>query len=535
MNNAPAKPTAKDLNALQRNALMQQALGALRMNPRNLDALFTVAGLQGAEENFDAAIATLNKALALNKKNPDVLRRLVSAANDKNDMPLARKYVRKLIEVEPRNPANYRSMGLIIELMGNPAQAIEAYLKAEKLAPADPSTLHDIGRCHGLKGDHAGAVEYYAKAIEADPQYGLALYSYASARKFKPEEVDPFIAQVRAALTQERNTRDGSVHANLHYAAGKVLDENGRHEEAFEEFRRANELRKTERDGPPVVQFVNAMETFTRETLADHAGLGNPTRQPIFILGMPRSGTTLTESICGAHSKVTAGDEQTFMSSIASSLGSHTAAPGAYTASIARLDRRRTLELADRYLAATKHVAGDTPHFTDKLPHNFLYIGVINLLFPNAPIILCRRHPLDNCFSLYSNSMGKYHNEYKTDLTRLGLYYRQYCRLVDHWKTVLPGRFHEVFYEDMVANTELNARAIIDYLGLEWEDAVLERGNSQRSVRTLSGWQVRQPVYQTSKGKWRAYEKQLQPLRDAIGPYVESYERELEALSKGAA
>jgi tetratricopeptide (TPR) repeat protein len=497
--------------------------------------LVTIAGLQGAEENYDAAIATLTKALAINKKNPEIMRRLVSAANDKNDLPLARKYIRKLIEMEPRNPGNYRSLGLIVELMGNPAQAIESYMKAEKLQPGDPSTLHDIGRCYGLKGDHGGAVEYYRKSLDADPHYGLALYNYAVSRKFRPDEVDAFIAQVRTAATMDKNTADGGVHANLYYAIGKVLDETGRYEEAFEAFRTANNLRKTERDSPPMIQFLNAMQTFTREVFNEHAGRGNPTRQPIFVLGMPRSGTTLTESICGAHSKITAGDEQVFMSEIASSLGSHTAAAGAYARSLQRLNRERTLELAERYLSACRHVAGDTPHFTDKLPHNFLNIGLITLLFPNAPIILCRRHPLDNCFSLFSNSMGKYHNEYKTDLTRLGLYFRQYCQLIDYWKSVLPGRFHEVFYEDLVANTEFNARAIIAHLGLEWEDSVMARDNSQRSVRTLSGWQVRQPVYQTSKGKWRHYERQLAPLRDAIGPYVESYERELEALTKDAA
>ena len=433
-------------------------------------------------------------------------------------------------------PDNYRSYGLVVELMGNAAQAIEIYMKADALHTRHASTLHDIGRCYGLKGDHANALEYYRKSLDADPHYGLALYNYATSRKFTPEEADVFLKQAGEAATMEKNTSDSSVHANLHYAMGKVLDDVGRHDEAFEQFRLANELRKPERSGPPMVQFLNTVETFTRETFADHRGMGNPTRQPIFILGMPRSGTTLTESLCGAHSLVTAGDEPTFMSEIAGSLGSHTATMGAYANSVRRLDRRRTLELAQRYLNSCKHIAGDTPHFTDKLPHNFLNIGLITLLFPNASIILCRRHPLDNCFSLYSNSMGKYHNEYKTDLTRLGLYYRQYCQLVEHWKSVLPGRFHEVFYEDMVANTELNARAMISHLGLEWEDGVMERNNSQRSVRTLSGWQVRQPVYQTSKGKWRAYEKHLQPLREAIGPYVESYERELEELaSKSAA
>ncbi len=523
--------TALDLNTMQRMALMSRAQAELQRNPRNVDAWLTLAGLQGAEKNLSAAMESLLKALAINKKDIGILRRLVSAANDMNDMPAARKYARKLIELEPRKAEHHKSLGLILEVMGNPAQAIDSFRKANQLEPGSAQTLHDIGRCHGLLGEHDKAIEYFRRSLEADPYYPFPLYNYAVSRKFGREEADALIAQCFESEKRETTRSSPPAHANLHYAIGKLLDETSRPKEAFGHFAEGNRLRNPGTRKPPLVPIINTIDAFRRDTFREPRPYGLQTRQPIFICGMPRSGTTLTESLCGAHSMVTAGDEQTFVTEIADALGLSSDTPGAYRQSIDMLTSVDLRTLGERYLSSTRHIAGSTAHFTDKLPHNFVHIGLISLIFPNAKIILCRRHPLDNCFSLFSNSMSKFHNAYKTDLTTLGLYFRQYCKLLDHWRQVLPGRFHEVLYEDLVANTELNARAMIEYLGLEWEDGVMERSGSQRSVRTLSGWQVRQPVYQTSRGRWRLYEKELAPVTEALGPYVEAYEQELANLT----
>ncbi len=525
--------TALDLNAMQRMALMSRAQAELKRNPRNVEAWLTLAGLQGAEKNMAAAMQSLLKALAIKKKDTGILRRLVSAANDMNDMPTARKYVRKLIEIEPRKAEHHKSLGLVLEMMGSPAQAIESFRKADQLEPGSAQTLHDIGRCMGLMGEHEQAIEYFRKALEADRFYPLALYNYAVSRKFSREEADALIASSMESETRATSRADPAMHANLHYGMGKLYDETGRPAEAFEHFAKANALRDPGLAAAPVSGFIATVDAFRKEIFQQPRIKGHDSAQPIFICGMPRSGTTLTESLCGGHSMVSAGDEQVFMSEIAGSLGSGSDQPGAYRRNIEALGSTQLRDLGERYLASCKHIAGTTAHFTDKLPHNFMNIGLISLIFPNAKIILCRRHPLDNCFSLYSNSMSKFHNRYKTNLKYLGLYYRQYAQLLDHWRQVLPGRFHEVMYEDLVANTELNARAMIDYLGLEWENGVMERSGSQRSVRTLSSWQVRQPVYQTSKGKWKLYEKQLAPVAEAIGPYIDAYEKELQLLTDG--
>ena len=192
-----------------------------------------------------------------------------------------------------------------------------------------------------------------------------------------------------------------------------------------------------------------------------------------------------------------------------------------------------SLKKAQAYMDNMSSVVGITKHFTDKLPHNFLRIGMIKLLFPKAKIIHCRRRPLDNCVSLFTNSMRSFHNSYKTDLVKLGLYYRKYVSLMTYWREIFPGEIYDVYYEDLVANTELNARQMIKYIGLEWEDSVMDRQSSQKSVKTLSAWQVRQPVYTTSAGRWRNYEKHLVPLIDTLGPIVQKYEDELAMIASG--
>jgi len=527
----PSQP-ARDYTASQRLALIRAAREALRRDPRNVEALLAVAGLLGVDRNFGEAIPLLEKAHALRKREPDILRRLVGACNDAGNFPLGRKYAKKLVELEPRVAQNHKTYGLMTEMLGFPAAAIEAYLRADALAPGSPETQHDIGRCHGMTGEHEKAQAAYLRALELDPTYGLALFSYSSSHKFTPGEVDDFVARIGKAIPL---AKDPAIHANLHYAAGKALDDAGRADEAFPWFVRANDLRRPEEPANLTAPFVNTIEAFSRDFVRSRTGFGLATRQPIFVLGMPRSGTTLTESLCAGHSKVTAGDERTVLNAIAKNMGRDSGVAGAYAGNLRSLAPAEFRQLGEEYLRQTRAIAGTTPHFTDKLPHNFLNIGLIGLILPDAAIVHCRRHPLDNCLSLYQNSLQRFHNDYKTDLIRLGMHYRQYLQLMDHWRGVFPGRILDVFYEDLVANTEWNARAVIAHLGLDWEDSVLERSQSQRSVRTASAWQVRQPVYQTSSGRWRRYEKHLGPLIDAIGPAnIEAYERELAAIGDKA-
>ena len=304
----------------------------------------------------------------------------------------------------------------------------------------------------------------------------------------------------------------------------------GRHDEAFQFYSEGN--RNSTKNSKPdsTFEITNVRAAVSGTYLQQRKNFGVADASPIFIVGMPRSGTTLTESLCGAHSKIFPGDELPYFPALFKSLGMRGELPKAFVSAVQEMTEEFSVELAQTYLSRVRPIVGNAEFFTDKLPHNFVRVGLIKLLFPNAKIIHCRRHPLDNCVSIFTNSMRKFHNTYKSDLKTLGLYYRQYWQLMQHWREIMPGAMHEVYYEDMVANTELNARDLIAHIGLEWEDGVMDRQNSQKSVKTLSAWQVRQPVYTSSAGRWRVYEKHLGPLIDILEPIVEQYEAELAAL-----
>lgn len=483
-------------------------------------------------KNFAGAIAGLQKALAVRKKDPVILRWLVAIANDADDLLLARKYVRKLVEVEPRLSVNHVFHGTILDRLGKFDDAIKAYRKADRLAPNTPKTLIAIGRAYATNGNHEEALSHYQQALAIEPYNDYALHNCAQAKKYDEEEALALVGQAEAAM--EHVATDGN-RARLHFAAGKVLDDAKRYYDAFRHFKAANDLVRPEQPRDMALTFANTKETFPDKAFFDERqDIGPDTDRPIFIVGMPRSGTTLTESLCAAHSLVTAGDEQNAIGALAVQLGRDTP-NNPYKGMIGALSAEHAEAFASAYLEHCEQTVGTaTPRFTDKMPHNFLNVGLIALLFPNAKIIHCRRHPLDTCLSLYSKHMAQsFHLQYKADLTLLGDHCRAYLDLMDHWQTVLPGKVHDVFYEDLVANTEWNARAIVDYLGLEWEDGVMERADSQRRVATASQWQVRQPVYQSSKGRWRRYEAHLGPLIEAIGQdRLDAYEQELAALDR---
>ncbi|QKV19636.1 tetratricopeptide repeat-containing sulfotransferase family protein [Oricola thermophila] len=480
--------------------------------------------------NYAGALKGLQKAHAVARKNTEIMRWLVAVANDADDLFLARKFARRLVETEPNVAVNHVFLGTVLDRLGKTEDAIKAFRKADRLQPGVPKTLMAIGRAYATTGKHDEALRYFGKALEADPYNDAAIHNSAQSKKYGEEEALELVRQAEAALPHAKaNTNK----ARLHFAAGKVLDDIKRHDEAFAHFKAANDLVNPEKPRDMSITFRNTRNAFPDAAFFEaRKDIGASTERPIFIVGMPRSGTTLTESLCAAHSLVTAGDEQTAMGALAAQLG-RDAAGDHYQRLIASLSTEHAEAFANAYLEHCEQTVGTkTPRFTDKMPHNFLNVGLIALLFPNAKIIHCRRHPLDSCLSLYSKHMAQeFHLQYKADLARLGEHCREYLDLMDHWHSVLPGRVHDLYYEDLVANTELNARAIMDFLGLEWEDRVMQRSDSQHRVATASQWQVRQPVYQSSKGRWRRYEKHLGPLIEAIGQErLDAYEQGLAAL-----
>ena len=339
-----------------------------------------------------------------------------------------------------------------------------------------------------------------------------ALWGFAIARKF--EDGDPEIATIEQIL-RDPNLRSDQ-RAPLHHALGKIYNDIGRYEDALDHFIQGKkykgmkfhmELHKR--------TYANLRRIFTKTFFAARPGFGNGEARPVFIVGMPRTGTTLTEQILASHPKIHGLGELPDMRKIGQTLNYGQPEPGAFSDAVEAMPAKDARGLADRYLRVMARMPEGTVLGTDKSPHNFELLGVIALLFPNAHIIHCRRDPMDTCVSCFMQNFNESHG-YNSDLSIIGAYYREYAWLMDHWRAVLPLKMFELDYEKMVADQEGMSRKLIDFLGLEWDDACLEFFNTERTVATPSRWQVRQPIYTTSVKRWKRYGAYLDPLKEAL-------------------
>jgi hypothetical protein len=276
---------------------------------------------------------------------------------------------------------------------------------------------------------------------------------------------------------------------------------------------------------PVLTETVNddLVAYFSADFFRERAGAGNPDPSPIFIVGMPRSGSTLVEQIIASHSKVEGTSELPYIGRLTKSLNRNRADGMRYPQVLSELEDRHFNRLGQNYLdMARMHRVEGTPHFIDKMPNNFPLVGFIHAILPNARIIDARRHPLDACTGnlrqLYARGQT-----FSYDQTDIGEYYLQYQRMMDHWDEVLPGKVLHVQYEEVVADLETQVKRILDYLALPWEDACLNFHNTDRAVRTASSEQVRQPIYTSGIGFWRHYEAQLEELKEVLEPILDRY------------
>ena len=263
-----------------------------------------------------------------------------------------------------------------------------------------------------------------------------------------------------------------------------------------------------------------AIELFTPQFFDDNAGHGDPSPDPIFIVGLPRSGSTLLEQILSSHSKVDGTHELPDLGKIIRDNEKITGPRLRYPTSVANLDAEDFKLLGAQYIERTHRHRGNCPFFTDKAPNNFAHVGLLHLILPNAKIINARRHPLDSCFGSYKQLFAQ-GQPFTYDLTELGEYYMQYQRLMDHWHEVLPGKVLDVNYEEVVADLEGQIRRILEYCELEWEESCLSFNETKRSVKSASSEQVRKPIYKSAVNTWKRYESHLDALIEVLEPLLE--------------
>ncbi|HEV2230323.1 MAG TPA: sulfotransferase [Steroidobacteraceae bacterium] len=407
--------------------------------------------------------------------------------------------------------------------LGQHERAVAEYRELLEGA-AQPADLH-LSIAHSLKtlGRSTEAVAEYRAAAAARPDFGDAYWSLANLKTYRFGETE--VAAMRAA--EAAPTTSAVDRCHLCFALGKALEDRGQYAESFACYARGNGLRRAESRYRPELHEQNTrlqIEVCTPQLFAHHKDAGAAAADPIFIVGLPRSGSTLIEQILASHSQVEGTHELADVPRIVADLRGREADAGdpRYPAALAQMSDGDFRRLGEKYLSDTRVYRTGKPRFIDKMPNNFRHIGLIHLMLPNAAIIDARREPMACCFGNFKQLFAK-GQEFAYAIDDLARYYRTYLELMRHWDRVLPGRVLRVQHEELVDDLEGNVRRILEHCGLAFEGGCVEFYKTERSVRTASSEQVRQPIYREGLDQWRHYEPWLEPLRAALGDALTRY------------
>lgn len=428
-----------------------------------------------------------------------------------------------LLAKEPEKPSHLALRASILVRMGDFENAIPCYENILERYPAQPSILLSYGHALKTVGQQDKAVEAYRKAITMRPSFGDAYWSLANLKTFRFEDKE--LDAMREQQQSQGGSREDFYH--LCFALGKALEDRKQYDESFKYYHLGNAIKEklSGYSADDIDNFVCRMKAACPPELFTEAqGKGYPASDPIFIVGLPRSGSTLLEQILASHSQVEGTKELIQILAIARRLGGNRkkSEPSMYPDNLSELKSGQLQELGQEYIDRTRVQRGDRPFFIDKMPNNFLHIGLIALILPNAKIIDARRHPMAACFSGFTQLFAR-GQSFTYGLRNIGRYYRNYVDLMDHWDSVLPGRVLRVQYEDMVADTENQVHRMLDHCGLEFQQSCLQFHKTERAVRTASSEQVRRPIYSGALEHWRNYETYLDELKQALGPVLERY------------
>lgn len=430
----------------------------------------------------------------------------------------------RLLAVDPRNPGYRNLHAVVLSHVGEVERSCALYEQLLREYPANAKVWLSYGHVLKTAGRQQDCIAAYRQCIAREPKLGEAYWSLANLKTFRFTAED--LATMRAQLAEPRL---GDVdRLNFHFALGKAHEDAGEAAIAFEHYEQGNALQRKRLpyDQPLNRARMRRLKTlFTPEFFAARRGLGHESSAPIFILGMPRAGSTLVEQILASHSAVEGTSELPNIITLARDLRARAddAELRGYAEVLARLDAPGLRELGERYLRGTQiYRKTDRPYFIDKMPNNFLHVGLIHSILPNARIIDARRHPLGCCFSNFKQLYAK-GQRFSYGLADMGSYYRDYVELMTHFDAVLPGRVHRVIYEHLVEDTETEVKRLLEYCGLPFEPGCLRFFENDRPVRTASSEQVRRPIYREGVDQWRQFDPWLAPLKESLGSVLETY------------
>jgi len=523
------------------------------------------AGIVHSREGRRAeAIEVFRDVLKRKPDNVDAMRHLAFAYwQEKKKLLDAEALLRRATQLAPDYIGAWLTLGSLLLDSGKPLDAIEVYLTTTKLEPKNSETWGGLGNAYGramypekaveafkrsidlnpnvprvhsaygyeLKtiGDQEGALRAFRTAIQTRPELGDVYWTMANLKvfKFEDHEVETMLQQV------ERDDLTENADIHFRFALGKAMEDRKDYDQAWHYYHSGNQRQRMTVEHEPIemeIRHEEIRKVFTREFLQEREGQGYEVPDPIFIVGLPRSGSTLVEQILASHSQVEGTSELPDLGRIAESIGRYRTDGVHYPEAVMGLRDRDILAYGQEYIQASqRHRVTDKPFFTDKLPNNFPLVGFAHLILPNAKVINARRHPFDSCLGGYKQLFGRGQN-FTYSMLDLAHYYQQYDAMIKHWHEVLPGKVLDVHYEETVTDLEGQVRRILEHCDLAFEESCVRFHETERAVKTASSEQVRQPIYTGAMGKWRRYEKHLGMWFEQLGYIVD----ELPEVSKNA-
>ena len=496
-------------------------VSSLRLKPGNVRALINLGMLQLNDGRGEEAVPHLEKAVKLDSGSVEARHYLARALAQAGRLEEA---VDQFAVVEKALPQNVELLlgyaRAAFEMKGF-SLALDLLQRVLDLEPNNHDALHRLGEIHAAQGDFDAAEAAYRAALKISPEDLSTLSKLSAIRRLDDSDIEALEANM-----QDLGSLKEPEQVTLLFVMGAQFEKTREFERAYKAYQQANDLLDVGSDYDPrkKSQYFEQLTMATVGAEIAEWPKGSDSAAPVFIVGMPRSGTTLVEQILAAHPAVLAGGEQTTMPQDIVALMQNDAR---YTPSVEDLNTEQLNGLAALYLEQLPEEAEEFERVTDKMPGNVELLPLIVRMFPNAKIILCRRHPMDVAWSIFKHRFRSELN-YATSLSNIAHQQNLTCSFMDHWTAEVPNRSLEICYELLTADFEAHARKIIDFVGLDWDDACLEPHSVERAVQTASMWQVRQPVYQTSVGQWRNYENQLASTKEALSDIVSGYEAKVE-------
>ncbi len=481
---------------------------AVRLQPRYVEAHCALASAHEALGQYQEAKVHYREAIRLRPELEEAYARLADLLNATGMIEEGERYYREGLRHHPRSLVLHLGLANSLRYQGRFDDALAVYARALRQWPGEPEVVAGEADLYERKGEWDAAHERLRGLVArgALTANGADVYLRLCHRY---GECDEAISLAEGLI--EGGKLNGGQLRTLHQRLGKLHDRLGAFDEAFGHFDRANRLLNVRFDAEELRGRVDGLIAgFSAEALASMARAEVETERPIFIVGMPRSGTSLVEQILASHPRVYGAGELTEITALVRSLP-----VTLYPHAMAGVEAARLEVLARRYLETLGRLDAEAARVTDKMPGNFFHLGFIALLFPHARVIHCMRDPLDNGLSIFCQSFNLSHT-YATDLRAIGIYYREYRRLMAHWHGVLELPILDVQYEDLVADPEGVSREIVAFAGLDWDERCLRFHESGRAVATASFDQVRKPIYKGSVGRWRRYERHLGPLLEVL-------------------